>query len=45
MALDPAQRAGILTQANRLAFHAHADQTSPVSRGVVIRRNVLARGC
>jgi hypothetical protein len=39
--LNPQQRSGILTQANFLASHAHPNQTSPVSRGVVIRRNVL----
>jgi hypothetical protein len=39
--LDPQQRSGILTQASFLASHAHPNQTSPVSRGVVIRRNVL----
>jgi Protein of unknown function (DUF1592)/Protein of unknown function (DUF1588)/Protein of unknown function (DUF1595)/Protein of unknown function (DUF1585)/Protein of unknown function (DUF1587) len=43
-ALDPTQRSGILTQANFLASHAHPNQTSPVSRGVVIRRNVLCQG-
>lgn len=39
--LDPAQRAGLLTQAAFLATHAHENQTSPVARGVSIRRNVL----
>jgi hypothetical protein len=42
--LEPTQRSGILTQANFLASHAHPNQTSPVSRGVVIRRNVLCEG-
>jgi len=42
--LDPTQRSGILTQANFLTAHAHPNQTSPVSRGVVIRRNVLCQG-
>ncbi len=41
--LDPSQRSGILTQANFLTAHAHPNQTSPVSRGVVIRRNVLCQ--
>ncbi len=39
--LDPAQRAGVLTQASFLASHAHENQTSPVARGVAILRNVL----
>jgi hypothetical protein len=39
--LDPSQRAGLLTQAAFLATHAHPDQSSPVQRGVTIRRNVL----
>ena len=39
--LDPTQRAGLLTQAAFLSTHAHADQTSPVRRGIVIRKNLL----
>jgi hypothetical protein len=39
--LDPTQRAGLLTQAAFLASQAHPDQSSPVQRGVTIRRNVL----
>jgi hypothetical protein len=39
--LDPTQRAGILTHAGVLASHAHADQSSPVHRGVLVRENIL----
>jgi len=39
--LDPLQRAGLLTQAGFLAAHAHANQTSPVHRGLAIRKNLL----
>ena len=39
--LDPTQRAGLLTQAGFLAAHAHANQTSPVHRGLLIRKNLL----
>ena len=39
--LDPARRAGLLTQASFLASHAHENQTSPVARGVAVIRNVL----
>ncbi len=42
-ALDPKQRSGILTQLAFLATHAHADQTSPVARGVVVRKNLLCQ--
>jgi hypothetical protein len=41
IALDPSQRGGLLTQAAFLATHAHPNQTSPVRRGVVVRRNIL----
>ncbi|MDX2020469.1 MAG: DUF1588 domain-containing protein [Deltaproteobacteria bacterium] len=41
--LDPKQRAGVLTQASFLAVHAAVNQTSPVSRGVAIRRNLLCQ--
>lgn len=41
VALDPAQRAGLLTQAGFLARHAHEAQSSPVARGAIVRRNVL----
>jgi hypothetical protein len=39
--LDPTQRAGLLTQAGFLAAHAHANQTSPVHRGLAVRKNLL----
>ena len=41
--LDPTQRAGLLTQAGVMARHAHADQTSPVHRGVLVRTNFLCQ--
>ncbi|HWO09767.1 MAG TPA: DUF1588 domain-containing protein [Polyangiaceae bacterium] len=40
---DPAQRSGILTQAAFLATNAHANQTSPVHRGIIVRENVLCQ--
>lgn len=40
-ALDPAQRAGLLTHASFLAAHAHANQSAPVLRGKAIRANLL----
>jgi hypothetical protein len=39
--LDPEQRGGLLTQPGFLAVHAHHNQTSPVHRGVALRRNFL----
>ncbi|HVJ16693.1 MAG TPA: DUF1592 domain-containing protein [Polyangiaceae bacterium] len=39
--LDPSQRAGLLTQAAFLATHAHGNQTSPVRRGVAVRKHLL----
>ncbi|RYZ06751.1 MAG: DUF1592 domain-containing protein [Myxococcales bacterium] len=39
--LDPLQRAGLLTQASFLAGHSHAGQTSPVQRGLAVRKNLL----
>ena len=41
--LDPTQRAGLLTQAAFLTMHAHADQTSPVHRGILVRENLLCQ--
>jgi hypothetical protein len=38
---DPAQRAGILTQASFLAMHANAGETNPVRRGAVVLRRLL----
>ncbi len=43
VALDPSQRGGLLTHASVLASHAHADQTSPVHRGVFVRQNLLCQ--
>jgi hypothetical protein len=39
--LDPAQRAGFLTQLGFLASHAYPDKSSPIHRGVFIQRQVL----
>jgi len=39
--LDPTRRAGILTQAAFLTKWSHADQTSPVHRGKLVRLNLL----
>jgi hypothetical protein len=39
--LDAGQRAGLLTHASVLATHAHADQSSPVRRGKLVRENFL----
>jgi hypothetical protein len=39
--LDPAQRAGLLTQGAFLAAHSHPNQTSPVHRGLSVRKNLL----
>src|SRR5260370_29262041 len=39
--LDPTKYAGILTQGGLLALHAHANQTSPVHRGLFVRRQLL----
>ncbi len=41
VSLDPAQRAGLLTQGSFLAAHSHANQTSPVHRGLAVRKNLL----
>ncbi len=39
--LNPLQRAGFLTQVGFLAAHAHADQSSPIHRGVFVQRQLL----
>ncbi len=39
--LNPAQRAGYLTQVGFLASHAYADGDSPIHRGVFIQRQLL----
>jgi hypothetical protein len=41
--LDPAQRAGILTQASFLAMHATATDTNPVRRGAVVLRRLMCQ--
>lgn len=41
IALPPTERAGLLTHASLLAEHAHANQSSPVHRGQLIRENFL----
>ncbi|HZO12067.1 MAG TPA: DUF1592 domain-containing protein [Polyangiaceae bacterium] len=41
IALDPTERAGLLTHASVLATHAHADQSSPVRRGKLIREHLM----
>jgi hypothetical protein len=41
--LDPAQRAGLLTQASFMAAHAHNDSSGPVQRGVIVRSNILCQ--
>jgi hypothetical protein len=43
VALNPAERAGLLTMGAFLATHAHRDQTSPVHRGILVRENVLCQ--
>lgn len=41
VALDPARRGGVFTQAAFLRTHAHATSTSPVHRGLAVLRNLL----
>jgi Protein of unknown function (DUF1592)/Protein of unknown function (DUF1588)/Protein of unknown function (DUF1595)/Protein of unknown function (DUF1587)/Protein of unknown function (DUF1585) len=41
VALDPAQRAGLLTQASVMTVHAHWDRSSLVHRGKLIRERLL----
>lgn len=41
--LDPSQRAGLLTHPSVLAVHAHAAQSSPIRRGVLLRENLLCQ--
>ncbi len=41
--LPAGQRAGLLTQPSILAQHSHANQTSPVHRGVLVRQNLLCQ--
>lgn len=39
--LDPARRSGMVTMAGPLAVYAHANQSSPVHRGVLVREHYL----
>ncbi len=41
--LDPARRAGLLTQASLLSINAKANQTSPVHRGKFVREQLLCQ--
>ncbi|MEM9190844.1 MAG: DUF1592 domain-containing protein, partial [Myxococcota bacterium] len=43
IALDPSQRAGILTHASVLAAHAHTQSSSPTLRGRLIRERLLCQ--
>jgi hypothetical protein len=43
VALPPAQRAGVLTQAGVLAVHALPNQSSPVTRGKFVREQLLCQ--
>ncbi len=40
---DGAERSGLLTLPAFLAVHAHADQSSPVKRGVIVRTRLLCQ--
>ncbi len=42
-ALDPGQRAGVLTQASFLAAKAGPDQSSPIHRGVFVREQMFCQ--
>ncbi len=41
--LDPAQRAGLLTQGSILAIHAKHNRTSPIHRGIFVREQMLCQ--
>jgi hypothetical protein len=41
VALDPNQRAGVLTLGSLLTINAHSNQTSPVHRGKLVRERLL----
>jgi cytochrome c553 len=43
VALDPAERAGVLTHPYIMASFAYVDNSSPIHRGVMIVRNMLGR--
>ncbi len=38
---DPDHRFGLLTQPGLMALHAHANQSSPIQRGVFVREHIL----
>jgi len=41
--MNPAERAGILTQPSFLAIQAHADETDPIHRGKFVREQLLCQ--
>lgn len=41
--LDPARHAGIVTMASAMATNAHANQSSPIKRGVFVREQLLCQ--
>src|SRR5258708_271495 len=41
--LNPAQRAGLLTQASVLAIQSHAEQSSPIRRGKMVREQLFCQ--
>ncbi|HET6284274.1 MAG TPA: DUF1592 domain-containing protein [Polyangia bacterium] len=41
--MDATKRAGILTHASVLAVHAHADQSSPIRRGKMVREDLFCQ--
>ncbi|WP_224242185.1 DUF1592 domain-containing protein [Hyalangium gracile] len=43
VAVNPLQRAGFLTQASFLASHAKPNQSSPIHRGVFVRKQILCQ--
>ncbi|MBK9034360.1 MAG: DUF1592 domain-containing protein [Myxococcales bacterium] len=43
VAYTDGRRAGVLGHASVLASHAHSDQTSPIRRGLFVRRNLLCQ--
>jgi hypothetical protein len=43
VALDPSQRAGVLTQPSVLTLHAKSNQSSPVHRGKFVRERLLCQ--
>jgi hypothetical protein len=43
VAVDPTQRAGVLTQGSFLAIHSRPDQSSPIHRGKFVREKLLCQ--